>query len=109
MRGRERRAFSIERVRPSSSLPCRASLAASASSEVMKLTKPKPRDSLVCGSRMIWHFSTLPYLEKRRVTSSSLSLGLIPVTKRLEPVLLAPSPSLEPLSSFICTLLAGYC
>ena len=47
VRGRERRAFSIERVRPSSSLPCRPSLAASASSEVMKLTKPKPRDSLV--------------------------------------------------------------
>lgn len=70
----------------------------------MKLTKPKPRDSLVCGSRMIWHFSTFPYLEKRRVTSSSLSLGWMPVTKRLEPVLLAPSPSLEPLSSFMWTL-----
>lgn len=45
---------------------------------------------------MIWHFSTLPYLEKSRVTSSSLSLGWIPVTNRLEPELTAPSPSLEP-------------
>jgi hypothetical protein len=31
-------------------------MAASASSAVSIMTKPKPRDSLVCGSRMTWHF-----------------------------------------------------
>lgn len=98
MRGLARRAFSIERVRPSNSLPCRPSFAASASSEVIILTKPKPRDSLVWGSRMIWHFSTVPYLPNRRVTSSSVRRGWIPVTKRLEPGLMAPSSSL---SSFL--------
>lgn len=93
VRGRARRAFSMEKVRPSSSLFCRPSLAASASSEVTILTKPKPRDSLVWGSRMIWHFSTVPYLEKRRVTSSSVRRGWMPVTNKLEPGLTAPSSS----------------
>jgi len=71
--------------------PWRPSLAASAWSEVTILTKPKPRDSLECGSRMMLHCSTSPYFSNRRVTSSSLRLGWIPVTKRLEPELRLPS------------------
>lgn len=103
VRGRARRAFSMLRVRPSICSPCRPSLAASAWSEVTILTKPKPRDSLVCGSRMIWHFSTSPYFSKRRVTSDSVRRGWTPVTNRLDPGLTAPSssPPLEAVSSLV--------
>lgn len=77
------------RVRPSIWAPCRPSLAASACSAVTIFTNPKPRDSLVCGSNMIEQLSTSPYLSKSAVTSCSLSLGWMPVTKRLVPVLTA--------------------
>ena len=51
--GRARRAFSTLMVRPYLSSPDRPVLAASASSAVIMETKPKPRDSFVCGSVMI--------------------------------------------------------
>lgn len=37
--------------------------------------------------------STSPYFSKRRQMSDSVKRGLIPVTKRLDPVLMAPSSS----------------
>lgn len=52
---------------------------------------------------MIWHFSTSPYFSNMRVTSCSVKRGWMPVTKRLEPGLMAPSssrsPPREPVSS----------
>ncbi|EZG08451.1 hypothetical protein H106_02376 [Trichophyton rubrum CBS 735.88] len=45
--GRLRRAFSMLKVRPSITSPCRPSLAASAWSGVAMFTNPNPRDSLV--------------------------------------------------------------
>lgn len=52
---------------------------------------------------MIWHFSTSPYFSNKRVTSDSVRRGWMPVTKRLEPGLIAPSssPPLEPVSSLL--------
>lgn len=47
----------------------------------------------MCGSRMIWHFSTSPYFSNILETSASVRRGWIPVTKRLEPGLMAPSSS----------------
>src|SRR5437762_12085236 len=42
---------------------------------------------------MIEQLSTSPYLSKRRETSDSERRGCMPVTKRFEPVLTAPSSS----------------
>lgn len=53
---RPRRAFSMFIVRPKSSVALRALMAASASSTLSIVTNANPRDSLVCGSRMTWHF-----------------------------------------------------
>ena len=93
MRGRERRAFSMLKVLPSYNSPCNPSLAASACCPFIMLTKPNPRDSLVCGSRIILHFSTSPYFSKSRATSVSERRGWMPVTKRFEPLLRACSSS----------------
>lgn len=87
VRGLARRAFSMLRVLPSYTSPCKLSLAASASSAVTIFTKPKPRLSRVWGSRMMLHFSTCPYFSNRRVISSSVRRGWMPVTNKLEPEL----------------------
>jgi hypothetical protein len=94
--GRERLAFSILNVLPSNISPWRPSFAASACSAVTIFTKPNPRDSLVCGSSIMAHFSTSPYFSKRRVTSSSERRGWMPVTKRLEPGLRAEASLSSP-------------
>lgn len=96
MRGLARLAFSIESVRPSTCSPWSPSLAASACSGVTIFTKPKPRDSRVCGSFMMLHFSTSPYFSNILVTSSSLRRGWIPVTKRLLPGFTDSSSLLRP-------------
>lgn len=56
VRARPRRAFSTFMTRPMSSWALSAATAASASSDVSIVTKANPRLSLVCGSRMTWHF-----------------------------------------------------
>jgi hypothetical protein len=54
---RQRRTFSTRMILPPSSVLLSPSMAASASSDVFMVTKPKPRDSRVCGSNMIWTLS----------------------------------------------------
>lgn len=72
-------------MRPSKNSPCNPSLALSACSKVAISTNPKLRDSLVCGSTIIWHLRTSPYFEKRRVMSSSVKRGWIPITNKFVP------------------------